>query len=100
MITTSRIKEYLYIPEEIGNDDVLIGTMIDTAYSYLKGAIDNFETKYESDEDFTNLADAYATLYVAEAYQNRNQFTDNGQPSFLVRALMTQLQLYVGGEIK
>lgn len=98
MITVSNIKEYLYIPSEVNNDDVMLATMVDTAYSYLKGAIDDFESKYESDEDFINLADAYATIYVAEAYQNRNQFTDNGQPSFLVRALMTQLQLYVGGE--
>jgi uncharacterized phage protein (predicted DNA packaging) len=94
MITVSNIKEYLYIPHEVDNDDVNIGIMIDTAYSYLRGAIDNFDFKYESGGDFVNLADSYVTLFVAEMYQNRNQFTEGSQPSFLTRALITQLQVY------
>jgi uncharacterized phage protein (predicted DNA packaging) len=98
MITVSNIKEYLYIPSEVNNDDVLISTMVDTAYSYLRGAVDNFDDKYETDTDFANLADAYATIYVAELYQNRNQFTESGAPSFLTRALITQIQLYTKQE--
>lgn len=94
MITVSNIKDYLYIPHEVDNDDVNIGIMIDTAYSYLRGAIDNFDYKYESGGDFVNLTDSYVTLFVAEMYQNRNQFGEEAKPSFLTRALITQLQLY------
>ena len=94
MITVSHIKDYLYIPSEMDNDDVNIGIFIDTAYSYLRGAIDNFDYKYESSTDYANIADSYVTLFVAEMYQNRNQFTEGSQPSFLTRALITQLQLY------
>ena len=95
MITVSNIKNYLYIPNEVNYDDVMISTFIDSAYSYLRGAIDDFDLKYDADMDFANLADSYATIFVAEMYQTRNQFTEEGKPSFMTRALITQLQLYV-----
>lgn len=95
MITINDAKDYIYVPASVTIDDMAIHGFIQAAYIYLKGAIDNFDKLYEDNEEFECLADLYATMYVAELYQQRNQYsTGSSTPSFLVKALMTQLQTY------
>lgn len=95
MITINDAKDYIYVPASVTIDDMAIHGFIQAAYIYLKGAIDNFDKLYEQNEEFECLADLYAIMYTAELYQQRNQYsTGSSTPSFLVKALMTQLQTY------
>lgn len=95
MITINDAKDYIYVPASVTIDDMAIHGFIQAAYIYLKGAVDNFEQLYEQNEEFECLADLFAVMYVAELYQQRNQYsTGSSTPSFLVKALMTQLQTY------
>lgn len=94
MITVDDLKEYLYIPNEITNDDRTIGFMIDASYSYLRGAVDDFDALYKQNLDFKKQADLYALFYTAELYQNRNQFNSDRGNSYMTRSLITQLQTY------
>lgn len=95
MITINDAKEYIYVPASVTIDDMAIHGFILAAYAYLRGAIDKFDALYDTNDEFECLADLYATMYVAELYQQRNQYsTGSSTPSFLVRALMTQMQTY------
>ena len=95
MITINDAKDYIYVPASVTIDDMAIHGFILAAYAYLRGAIDDFDKLYETNDDFECLADLFATMYVAELYQQRNQYsTGSSTPSFLVRALMTQMQTY------
>ena len=95
MITINDAKDYIYVPASVTIDDMAIHGFILAAYAYLRGAIDNFDALYDTNDEFECLADLYATMYVAELYQQRNQYsTGSSTPSFLVRALMTQMQTY------
>lgn len=99
MITINDAKDYIYVPASVTIDDMAIHGFILAAYAYLRGAIDNFDAIYETNDDFECLADLFATMYVAELYQQRNQYsTGSSTPSFLVRALMTQMQTYTHEE--
>lgn len=95
MITINDAKEYIYVPASVTIDDMAIQSFILAAYAYLRGAIDNFDALYDTNDEFECLADLYATMYVAELYQQRNQYsTGSSTPSFLVKALMQQMQTY------
>ena len=95
MITINDAKDYIYVPASVTIDDMAIHGFIQAAYIYLKGAVDNFDKLYEDNDEFETLADLYAIMYTAELYQQRNQYsTGSSTPSFLVKALMTQLQTY------
>lgn len=95
MITINDAKDYIYVPASVTIDDMAIHGFIQASYAYLRGAIDNFDKLYEENEEFETLADLYAIMYTAELYQQRNQYsTGSSTPSFLVKALMTQLQTY------
>lgn len=99
MITINDAKEYIYVPASVTIDDMAIHGFILAAYAYLRGAIDNFDALYDTNDEFECLADLYATMYVAELYQQRNQYsTGSSTPSFLVKALMTQMQTYTYNE--
>lgn len=95
MITINDAKDYIYVPASVTIDDMAIHGFILAAYAYLRGAIDNFDKLYDSNEEFETLADLFAVMYVAELYQQRNQYsTGSSTPSFLVKALITQMQTY------
>lgn len=95
MITINDAKDYIYVPASVTIDDMAIHGFILASYAYLRGAIDNFDKLYETNDDFECLADLFAVMYVAELYQQRNQYsTGSSTPSFLVKALMTQMQTY------
>lgn len=92
MICKELLKQYLYI--DIDTDDEVIEFFIDKAEAYLKSAIDNFDAKYAKIENFAKQADQYALFYTAEMYQNRNIYAEGTEPSYHLKALMTQLQTY------
>lgn len=92
MLSVDFIKQYLYIPAGLTEDDHIIEQFIEMARMYLKGAIDNFEAKYEALADFRKQSDQFMLLYVAELYQNRNMYAEGAEPSYNVKALMLQLQ--------
>lgn len=95
MITINDAKDYIYVPASVTIDDMAIHGFILAAYAYLRGAIDDFDKLYETNDDFECLADLFAVMYVAELYQQRNQYsTGSSTPSFLVKSLMTQMQTY------
>ena len=99
MITINDAKDYIYVPASVTIDDMAIHGFILAAYAYLRGAIDDFDKLYETNDDFECLADLFAVMYVAELYQQRNQYsTGSSTPSFLVKALMTQMQTYTYNE--
>ena len=95
MLELDFVKEYLVIPLEMteGVDNLLI-KFIDVAKVYLENAVDDFDTLYSENEKFRKQADQWMLFYVAELYQNRNIFAEGTEPSFHLKALMTQLQTY------
>ena len=95
MLELDFVKEYLVIPLEMteGVDNLLI-KFIDVAKVYLENAVDDFDTLYSENEKFRKQADQWMLFYVAELYQNRNIFAEGTEPSYHLKALMTQLQTY------
>lgn len=94
MITVNSLKQYLYLPEEVTQDDLMISGFIESGYIYLRNAVNDFDKLYEENSDFEKQADFFVKLYAAECYQNRNQYTEGGVTSFMIRSLMLQLQTY------
>lgn len=95
MLELEFIKDYLVIPLDMteGVDNLLL-KFVDVAKAYLRNAVDNFDTLYTEDENFRKQAEQWMLFYVAELYQNRNIFAEGTEPSFHLKALMTQLQTY------
>lgn len=98
MLTVDQVKQYLGIPGT--QDDAFIELIITDGYDYLRDAVDDFDTLYNSEGSFKRKADAWVlNFYTADAYDQREgaydgQRVDMNRPS---RALLTQLQLYRKG---
>ena len=95
MLDLEYIKDYLVIPLDMteGVDNLLL-KFVDVAKVYLSNAVDDFDALYENNAKFRKQADQWMLFYVAELYQNRNIFAEGTEPSFHLKALMTQLQTY------
>lgn len=97
MITLDSVKAYLRVDSTY--DDSLINQCIEAAKAHLAGAVDNYETIYEKDTQFAALADATLYALITEMYNNRDARNDNRQSySYIVRAMLAQLQTYPGGD--
>lgn len=95
MLDLDFVKEYLVIPLEMTEGvDNLLTKFIDVAKVYLRNAVDDFDIRYAEDENFKKQAEQWMLFYVAELYQNRNIFAEGTEPSYHLKALMTQLQTY------
>lgn len=85
--------EYLRIYDA---DNGYLRLAIDSAYSYIEAAIEDFEVKYQRPK-FKNRADIVILAVISELYDNR-VMTKNAKydsPSKMVQSMMTQLQLEV-----
>lgn len=92
-ITLEKLKLFLRID---GNyEDDLLNDFIDTAAAYLRGAISNFDEKYQYNE-FATKADRLQMIIAGELYQNRDGRNDSRNDySFTVRSMISQLQYFV-----
>lgn len=89
MLTLTDAKNYIRATDE---DDVLVQSLIDASKSYLSGAVDDFESRYEqAGANWQAKAELAQKLLIADWYENR---TPEGRPaSSAVELLIAQLQL-------
>lgn len=82
----------LFLRVDGNNEDILINDLIKTAHSYMAGAVDNFDEKYQNADDrWKAKADQAMRLLIADWYENRLAV---GRPEMsAVALLITQLQL-------
>ena len=92
-ITLEKLKMFLRID---GNyEDELLQDFINTAAAYLRGAIGDFDEKYQHSE-FATKADRLQMIIAGELYQNRDGRNDPRHDySFTVRSMISQLQYFV-----
>ena len=96
-VTIEKLKQYLRIDSDY--EDELLQDFLNTANSYLQGAISNFNFNYKY-EDFANKADILQMTIAAELYQNRDSRNDPRKDySFAIRTMINQLQYFVVNSI-
>lgn len=96
-VTVANVKKYLRI-DDVAEDD-LIKNFLDTAESYVRNAISNYDEYYESSERFQAQADVLIMVLVGEQFYNRDGRNDPRHDfSFVVRSMVNQLQWFVAGD--
>lgn len=96
-VTIEKLKQYLRIDSDY--EDELLQDFLATAEAYLKGAVSNYDTKYQY-EEFATKADRLQCVIAAEMYQNRDGRNDpRNDYSFTVRSMISQLQYFVPPEV-
>jgi uncharacterized phage protein (predicted DNA packaging) len=86
-------KKYLRVDGDDEND--LITTLMGTAASYMKSAVDGYETKAAADADFAKLGNQAELTLLTELYENRNAGAQEAKDySYTVRSIITQLQTW------
>ena len=95
MVTLADAKAYLRIDADLTQDDSLLTAVIAAAGSYLKSAVDKFETYY-TDSDFAAKADLVQLALISEMYRNRDPSNDGREDyPYYIRSQITQLQNWV-----
>lgn len=96
MITIDQVKDYLRIPADLTEDDVMLTTIIQDGYDYLRDAIDDFDVIYEENDVFQRKSDRFVLhFFVPTAYEEREGMGSGAQQmGYAARALITQLSLY------
>lgn len=95
-MTLADIKEFLKVDGTA--DDANITALLNAAVSHVRGAVNNYDTYYGNDQDFTNLADMVTKIMVLELYDRPLQTHDGAADySYTVRSMITQLQYWNGG---
>lgn len=92
MLELSRVKNYIRV--DVDEDDELIKMLMESAYSYVKGAIDNFEEKCK-DKLFENKAEHIMLFLIADWYDSRqySRYEKYNEVSHIVTAMIQQIQL-------
>lgn len=91
MVSLSDVKLYLRIDTD--DEDNLLNNLIDTAESYLRDAIDDFDNTYAlADTEWKAKADQAELFLVCDWYENRLPKASVVGSS--VSLLITQLQLH------
>lgn len=92
MLSLKDVKNYIRV--DVDEDDKLIENMMNSAYSYVRGAIDDFEIKCENDL-FENKAEHIMLFLIAEWYDNRqySRYEKYNEVSHIVTAMIQQIQL-------
>ena len=91
-VTIEKLKQYLRIDGDY--EDELLQDFLNTAVSYLQGAIGNYNINYQNSE-FAAKADLLQMTIAAELYQNRDSRNDPRKDySFTVRTMINQLQYF------
>lgn len=94
MISVDQVKDYLRIPYE--EDDGYIENVISQGYSYIRDAVDDFDTIYAKDSAFSDKCDMWVlTQWMPGAYDRREgMFTGAATMDYTARAMLTQIQMY------
>ena len=90
-LTLEEVKLYLRVDNE--EEDNLIETLVDSAYSYMNNAVDSFNDKYEK-ENFKSMCDIIILTLITEWYDTRIYSKDDRKDkvSHIVTAMIQQLQ--------
>lgn len=87
------VKQFLRVDGT--DDDTLIQAEIDAAEAYVRGAVNNYDTYYGNDQNFTNLADMVQKLIILELYDRPLPAEgSSGEYSFPIRTMLAQLQYW------
>lgn len=91
-----KTKKYLRVDGDDENE--LIKQFMETAASYMHGAVDDYDTTAASNSDFSRLGEIAQLSIVAELYENRNAGGQETKDySYTVRSIITQLQNWSDG---
>ena len=101
-MTLADVKEFLKVDGTA--DDANITALLNAAVSHVRGAVNNYDTYYGNDQEFTNLADMVTKIMVLELYDRPLQTHDRplqthdsaADYSYTVRSMITQLQYWNG----
>lgn len=88
MVTVAEAKQYLRADQS--DEDGLIQKLLDTAESYIKGAVDDYDVR-KANPDFVRRADVAVLAIVTELYENRGVGLQHDY-SYAIRTLISQLQ--------
>lgn len=90
-LTLEEVKLYLRVDNE--EEDKLIETLVDSAYSYMNNAVDSFNDKYEK-ENFKSMCDIIILTLITEWYDTRIYSKDDRKDkvSHIITAMIQQLQ--------
>ena len=89
-VTLTEAKLYLRIDSTV--EDTLLTDIVTAAESYLRDAVDDYDT-FTSDTNFAAKAKIAQLALITEMYDNRNAST-NQDFSYTIRSLITQMQYY------
>ena len=87
------IKQYLNIDVDNTVDDILLLSLWETAEDYVRGAVDDYDTKAAASAGFISKSETAQKVIIQELYDNRRQAnTGTKDYSYTVRGLISQLQ--------
>lgn len=89
------VKEFLKVDGTA--DDANITALLNAAVSHVRGAVNNYDTYYGNDQDFTNLADMVTKIMVLELYDRPLRDGAEMNYSYPIRSMITQLSYWKGG---
>ena len=96
-VTLELAKNYLRVDGT--EEDALIERFLETAESYMRNAISDYEENYSTNTRFAVQADLLKMVIVAENYNNRDGRNDPRKDfSFVIRSMVNQLQYFVAEE--
>lgn len=96
-VTLELAKNYLRV--DGSEEDALIERFLETAESYMRNAISDYEENYSTNTRFAAQADLLKMVIVAENYNNRDGRNDPRKDfSFVIRSMVNQLQYFVAEE--
>ncbi len=92
MLSLEKTKNYLRV--DVNEDDELIEMLINSAFSYVSNAIDDFEEKSKN-ELFRNKAEHIMLFLIADWYDSRqySRYEKYNEVAHVVTAMIQQIQL-------
>lgn len=92
-MTLADVKAFLKVDGT--DDDANLTALMKTAEAHVRGSVNNFDTFYTKDDDFTALADMVQKLIILELYDRPLPAEgSSGEYSFPIRTMLAQLQYW------
>lgn len=92
-MTLDDVKTFLKVDGSA--DDGNLTALMQAAEAHVRGAVNDYDTYYSNDDDFTALADMAMKLIIMELYDSPlSAVAGGGEYSFPIRSMITQLQYW------
>ena len=91
-VTLEQVKLNMRIDSD-AEDDVL-NRLLKSSESYLREALDYYDTNLAASTDYTQLAEQAQLALIADMYENRGTGTGIHDYSYIVRSMINQLRYW------